>query len=46
MKIYLFYNPKLKTNLSRILSKDFLENRLVKLIYKVLKLVIKTKNKI
>lgn len=45
MKIYFFYNSKLRTNLDGILSKNFLRNRLVRPEYKFAKLVTKTISK-
>lgn len=45
MKIYHFYNLKLRINLDEILNKNFVKNKLVKQIYKIAKLVIETNSK-
>lgn len=45
MKIYFFYNSKLRTNLDGILSKNLLRNRLIRPEYKFAKLVTKTISK-
>lgn len=42
MKIKYSYNLKLKTDLIKILNKNFLKNKLVKPIYNFVKLVTKT----
>lgn len=46
MTIYLHFNAKPKTNLGKILSKNFLRDRLVKFAYKFAKLVIEINSKI
>lgn len=43
--IYFFRNPKPKTNLEKISSKNFLGNKLVKLAYEFAKLFTKTNSK-
>lgn len=45
MKIDIFSNPKPKTNLDRILSKNFSRNRLLRLVYKFAKLLTKINRK-
>lgn len=46
MKIDLFHNPKLRTNLGRTSNKNFLGDRLIKSVYKFAKLVIETNSKV
>ena len=45
IKIYFFCNPKLKTNLSGILGKNSLRNRLIRPVYKFSKSVLETSSK-
>lgn len=45
MKIFIFYDLKLKTDPNRILSKNFIANKLIMFIYKFVKSVTKIKSK-
>lgn len=46
MKIYFSYNVKLKTDLNRVSSKNVFKDKLIKLIYKFVKLIIEINNKV
>lgn len=46
MKINLFHNSKLKIDLGRILNKNLLENRFIRLIYKFTNSITKINSKV